>query len=477
MATVHPFAYPAASAAPMHAHPASTAAAQPALASTSSAPAPPAAGASAPGPSSSMEDDVASGQSAPQQAVQQEQPAAGPSGEQGGVGASGGKLGEQGKAQPPVQEDQGQLARDKPSSKKDDKKEPRKIRFSVGQKYQVQDVIGEGAYGVVCSAIHKATGQRVAIKKVMPFDHSMFALRTLRELKLLRFFAEHQVSENLITVIDLIKPLSYDSFQEVYLIQELMETDLYRVIRTQPLSDDHVQYFVYQTLRALKAMHSANIIHRDLKPSNLLLNANCDLKVCDFGLARSVLTAEPNGSETGFMTEYVATRWYRAPEIMLTFKQYTKAIDIWSVGCICAEMLSGRPLFPGRDYHHQLTLILSVTGTPTIDEFYRINSRRSRDYLRALPFQKRRNFADLFPAASEQACDFLAKTLTFDPTKRLTAEQCLEHPYLAQYHDPDDEPVAPPLDPGFFDFDLEKLSREDLKRRMYDEVTGFQPLV
>ena len=88
--------------------------------------------------------------------------------------------------------------------------------------------------------------------------------------------------------------------------------------------DDHAQYFIYQTLRALKALHSADVIHRDLKPSNLLLNANCDLKVCDFGLARSVKTAEPSGTETGFMTEYVATRWYRAPEIMLTFKQYTK---------------------------------------------------------------------------------------------------------------------------------------------------------
>jgi mitogen-activated protein kinase 1/3 len=107
-------------------------------------------------------------------------------------------------------------------------------------------------------------------------------------------------------------------------IQELMETDMHRVIRTQDLSDDHAQYFVYQTLRALKALHSADVIHRDLKPSNLLLNANCDLKVCDFGLARSVKTAEPSGTETGFMTEYVATRWYRAPEIMLTFKQYTK---------------------------------------------------------------------------------------------------------------------------------------------------------
>lgn len=110
--------------------------------------------------------------------------------------------------------------------------------------------------------------------------------------------------------------------------------------------------------------------------------------------------------------EYVATRWYRAPEIMLTFKQYTKAIDVWSVGCILAEMLSGKPIFPGRDYHHQLTLILDVLGTPTLDEFYAINSRRSRDYIRALPFRKKKSFAALFPNASPAATDFLQKTLT-----------------------------------------------------------------
>lgn len=98
--------------------------------------------------------------------------------------------------------------------------------------------------------------------------------------------------------------------------QELMETDMHRVIRTQELSDDHCQYFIYQTLRGLKALHTAQVLHRDLKPSNLLLNANCDLKICDFGLARSANQPEAEG--TGFMTEYVATRWYRAPEIMLT---------------------------------------------------------------------------------------------------------------------------------------------------------------
>ncbi|KDR80029.1 hypothetical protein GALMADRAFT_222941 [Galerina marginata CBS 339.88] len=354
---------------------------------------------------------------------------------------------------------------------------PRKVRFNVGTQYQVLDVVGEGAYGIVCSAVHRPSGRKVAIKKIAPFDHSMFCLRTLRELKLLKFLSEAGVSENIISILDIIKPPSIDAFKEVYLIQELMETDMHRVIRTQDLSDDHAQYFIYQTLRALKALHSADVIHRDLKPSNLLLNANCDLKVCDFGLARSVKTAEPSGTETGFMTEYVATRWYRAPEIMLTFKQYTKAIDVWSVGCILAEMLSGKPLFPGRDYHHQLTLILDVLGTPTLDEFYAITTRRSRDYIRALPFRKRRPFATLFPNANPLAVDFLTKTLTFDPKKRITVEDALAHPYLEAYHDPEDEPVAPPLDPEFFEFDLHKddISREQLKELLYEEIMSFQP--
>ena len=143
---------------------------------------------------------------------------------------------------------------------------------------------------------------------------------------------------------------------------------MHRVIRTQDLSDDHCQYFIYQTLRALKAMHSANVLHRDLKPSNLLLNANCDLKVCDFGLARSAASTEDN---SGFMTEYVATRWYRAPEIMLTFKEYTKAIDVWSVGCILAEMLNGKPLFPGKDCkylpHASSSALLTAARPPPID--------------------------------------------------------------------------------------------------------------
>ncbi|KAK9765492.1 mitogen activated protein kinase [Basidiobolus ranarum] len=338
--------------------------------------------------------------------------------------------------------------------------------FNVGEQYELLSLVGEGAYGVVCSAIHKPSGQKVAIKKITPFDHSMFCLRTLREIKLLKYFNH----ENIISVLDITRPESMEKFNEVYLIQELMETDMHRVIRTQDLSDDHCQYFLYQTLRALKYMHSANVLHRDIKPSNLLLNANCDLKICDFGLARSAsFNEESNG---GFLTEYVATRWYRAPEIMLSFKEYTKAIDVWSVGCILAEMLSGKPLFPGRDYHHQLTLILDVLGTPTMEDFYSIKSRRARDYIKSLPFKKKIPFSQMFPNANPHAIDMLERLLTFNPARRINVEEALRHPYLEQYHDPEDEPTCPSIDEQFFDFDnyKEQLTKEQLKEFIYEEI-------
>ncbi|CAN6643567.1 mitogen-activated protein kinase Fus3p [Trichomonascus vanleenenianus] len=341
----------------------------------------------------------------------------------------------------------------------------RKISFNVSDHYQILDVVGEGAYGIVCSALHKPSKLKVAIKKITPFDRPMFCLRTLREIRLLRHFNH----ENIISILDIQKPISYEKFSEVYLIQELMETDLHRVIRSQPLSDDHCQYFVYQTLRALKAMHSANVLHRDLKPSNLLINSNCDLKVCDFGLARSAASSEDN---FGFMTEYVATRWYRAPEIMLTFQEYTKAIDVWSVGCILAEMITRKPLFPGDDYHHQLALILKVLGTPVLEDYYAIKSRRAREYIRSLEFKKKVPFAQLFPNANPLAVDLLEKMLTFNPAKRITVEEALQHPYLEAYHDAEDEPTAAPLPDDFFDFDMyrEELTLDQIKPLLYKEI-------
>lgn len=214
--------------------------------------------------------------------------------------------------------------------------------FVVDDKYEFIKQIGHGAYGVVCSAINKKSGAKVAIKKVAnAFDDLIDAKRIVREIKLLKFF-DH---DNIIALVDLPRPEAKTGFNDIYIITDLMETDLHRVIYSkQELSDEHIQYFAYQILRGLLYIHTANVIHRDLKPSNILLNKDCDLKICDLGLARGY------ENEEEFKTEYVITRWYRAPEVILNASEYTKAVDIYAVGCIIAELLGRTPLFPGEDY-------------------------------------------------------------------------------------------------------------------------------
>ncbi|MGH0188368.1 UNVERIFIED_CONTAM: hypothetical protein FKN15_029281 [Acipenser sinensis] len=228
------------------------------------------------------------------------------------------------------------------------------VNFEVGDEYDIIETIGTGAYGVVSSARRRSTGQQVAIKKIPnAFDVVTNAKRTLRELKILKHFNH----DNIIAIKDILRP-------SVYVVLDLMESDLHQIIHSQqPLSHEHARYFLYQLLRGLKYIHSANVIHRDLKPSNLLVNENCELKIGDFGMARGLCT-QPDEFKY-FMTEYVATRWYRAPELMLSLHKYTQAIDMWSVGCIFAEMLGRRQLFPGKNYIHQLQLIMSVLGTPS----------------------------------------------------------------------------------------------------------------
>ncbi|KAI3624012.1 mitogen-activated protein kinase [Malassezia furfur] len=333
----------------------------------------------------------------------------------------------------------------------------RKARDDIGADYYVDGILGEGGYGVVFAALHRKTGRRVAVKRVSPFEHSLLAVRTLRELRLLRFFREKTTCENIIGLLDVVIPGECASFQEVYLVQENMDSDLYRVLRSQPLSYDHAQYFTYQTLRGLKPIHDAGVLHRDIKPSNLLVNANCDLKVCDFGLARSIGAGPPNSGDH-MLTEYVATRWYRAPEIMLSSRQYTKAVDIWSIGCTVYEMLCGEPLFPGKDYHHQLSLILDVLGTPSFEALRPTCAPRALEYVMNMPPCKPRAWSTLLPDVGAEALDFLARTVTINPADRMTVDECLAHPFVAPYHDPEDEPSAPRLDPGLFYFDFQPPS-------------------
>ncbi|KAJ3336616.1 Mitogen-activated protein kinase [Gonapodya sp. JEL0774] len=338
---------------------------------------------------------------------------------------------------------------------------------ALDRRYKINRELGQGAYGIVCSARDLETNQEVAIKKVTKiFDKQILAKRALRELKLLKHFNGH---ENITCIMDM-DIADYNNFNEVYIIEELMEADLHQIIRSeQPLTDAHYQYFIYQICRGLKYIHSANVLHRDLKPGNLLVNADCELKICDFGLARGF--SDHPDANAGFMTEYVATRWYRAPEIMLSFRSYTKAIDMWSVGCIFAELLGGKPLFKGRDYVDQLNQILHILGTPDDETLRRIGSDRALLYIRSLERMPKIQFSHLFPRADPQALDLLEKLLKFDPAARITVEDALAHPYLSAYHDPEDEPDHT----RGFDFTFESINDMlQMKVMIANEVIEFK---
>ena len=270
-----------------------------------------------------------------------------------------------------------------------------------------------------------------------------------------------------------------------------MECDLAAIIRSgQPLTDAHFQSFIYQILCGLKYIHSANVLHRDLKPGNLLVNADCELKICDFGLARG-FSMDPE-ENAGYMTEYVATRWYRAPEIMLSFQSYTKAsmyilhrisdtcsgltilVDVWSIGCILAELLGGRPFFKGRDYVDQLNQILHYLGTPNEETLSRIGSPRAQEYVRNLPLMGKVPFQRLFPNANPDALDLLDRMLAFDPSSRISVEEALEHRYLHIWHDASDEPACPTS----FDFHFEVVEDvPEMRKMILAEVQLFRQQV
>uniref|UniRef100_A0A3Q4H9R4 mitogen-activated protein kinase n=1 Tax=Neolamprologus brichardi TaxID=32507 RepID=A0A3Q4H9R4_NEOBR len=321
------------------------------------------------------------------------------------------------------------------------REEVNKTIWEVPERYQRLTPVGSGAYGSVCSAIDMETGLKVAVKKLSrPFQSIVHAKRTYRELQLLK----HMKHENVIGLLDVFTPAtSLKDFTDVYLVTHLMGADLNNIVKCQKLTDDHVQFLIYQILRGLKYIHSAGIIHRDLKPSNLAVNEDCELKILDFGLARHT---------DDEMTGYVATRWYRAPEIMLNWMHYNMTVDIWSVGCIMAELLTGRAL--------NSCLIYSDV------------SSQARNYISSLPHMPKRSFADVFIGANPLAVDLLERMLVLDTDKRITAAEALAHPYFGQYHDPDDEPEAEPYDQSF---ESRELQIDEWKRLTFEEVCSFQP--
>ncbi|CAN0861592.1 Mitogen-activated protein kinase 7 [Linum grandiflorum] len=332
--------------------------------------------------------------------------------------------------------------------------------FEIDIKYVPIKPIGRGSYGIVCSSINKETNEKVAIKKINNvFDNTTDALRTLRELKLLRQI-RHQ---NVIALKDVMVPANRLGFKDVYLVYELMDTDLHHIIKSsQSLSNDHIKYFIFQLLRGLNYLHSANILHRDLKPGNLLVNANCELKICDLGLARTA----SQGKEQ-FMTEYVVTRWYRAPELLLSCENYGISIDVWSVGCIFAEILGRKPIFPGTECLNQLKLIINVLGSPQDADLQFIENSKARRYIETLAHSRGVRFSHLYPRADPLAIDLLRKMLVFDPTKRITVNEALMHPYMSGLYDSRrNTPAAQAIN---LDID-ESLGEKLIREMMWDEM-------
>ncbi|KAL6594810.1 hypothetical protein ACP70R_048259 [Stipagrostis hirtigluma subsp. patula] len=346
-------------------------------------------------------------------------------------------------------------------------------------RYEILEVIGKGSYGLVCSANDTQTGEKVAIKKIHNiFEHTSDAARILREIKLLRLLRHPDIVE----IKHIMLPPSKKDFKDIFVVFELMESDLHQVIKANDdLTREHYQFFLYQMLRALKYIHTANVYHRDLKPKNILANANCKLKICDFGLARVAFNDAPT---TVFWTtipslelqDYVATRWYRAPELCGSFySKYTPAIDMWSIGCIFAEVLIGKPLFPGKNVVHQLDLITDLLGTPSLDAISQVRNDKARKYLTCMRKKQPASFSQKFPKADPLAIQLLRRLLAFDPKDRPSAEEALADPYFYGLAKVEREPSCQPIPKMEFEFERRRVTKEDIKELIFREILEYHP--
>ncbi|EDO45693.1 predicted protein, partial [Nematostella vectensis] len=306
-------------------------------------------------------------------------------------------------------------------------------------------LIGTGGSGAVYSGIDSKTDRRVALKRVNIQDQSS-CRTTLRQIEVQRNL-EHENIVKLLNIVDCegksIHNGDAENFKDtdyVYLVQEVMETNLHTILQSNSsLGQDYSKLFLYQLLRGLKYIHSANVLHRDIKPSNLLVDSETlMLKIGDFGQTRVV---DPEFDHDGYLTHSPSTLWYKAPELFLNSTGYSNAIDIWGAGCVFAEMLLGKPLFEGRHDIEQLQLILDTIP---------VDSKG----LNNLEFDMKANFDKMlldgpkeplyskFQDLDPKALDLLKQMLRFSPESRITAEDALTHPYLGLYSFPEDEPIS-----------------------------------
>ena len=314
--------------------------------------------------------------------------------------------------------------------------------FRIDSRYQNISYLGDGSFGCVVSAYDIKHNRNVAIKKISkPFSNRSTIKRLQREIKLLNHFNGH---ENVVNIYDImVDPPDVPEFEDIYIITSLYETSLYGVIKSQhTLTENHYQFFMYQTLRALKYIHSANVVHRDLKPSNILVNSSCDLAVSDFGLGRNLDTY----ADKDPLTQNSLTLHYRAPELLCE-SNYGKPIDVWAVGCIFAEMITKKPFFRGENPSHQMKMILSKIDCSSDKE--KLSFVKDQTALNAIIKYRSEiscvpNFGFNFPdGASYLILDLLKKMLHFNPEERITVEEALMHPFLKPLHSQTPERICP----------------------------------
>lgn len=329
--------------------------------------------------------------------------------------------------------------------------------------------LGSGAYGEVYLCNDSKSGTQVAVKWIRDFTKDpLCGKRILREVRLLAALRH----ENLLKLIDLL-PVPHPDFDDVYIVMPYMHLDLYKVIYSKmKLSESHSQAFVCQILRGLQYLHSAACVHRDLKPSNILVNKDCTLRIADFGLARG------RSNEEEDLTDYVVTRWYRAPELMLLPSGYFEAVDLWSVGCIHVELLAREPLFPGTDHVDMLRRIAKTLGFSAERDLQWVAAKDHVEIKRMLetlklPEEPEKTLEERIPNASEACVDLVKRLLEKVPTKRISASDAIKHEYLAHLHDVAGEGLA--SRPFSWDFDSFEPSKRALKDRIYAECARLHP--
>ena len=284
--------------------------------------------------------------------------------------------------------------------------------------------LGSGAYGIVWKVVERQSGQCFALKKNFDaFQNSTDAQRTYREVMFLQRFCH----PNIVQLREVIRSASD---KDIYILFELMDIDLYSLIREDLLKEQHRRFIAYQVAKALHYLHSADLIHRDIKPSNILVNEHCLAKLCDFGLVRSVEEDQP---EEPLLTDYIATRWYRAPEILLGSKKYSKAADVWSFGCLLGELLTGKPMFPGHSTLNQIERVLTWTGPPTIQDLQALKTDFGQEMLELLTKIKPLSRKQWAGNCSAEGYDLLCKALSFNPERRPSMLDIARHPYLREF--------------------------------------------